>query len=54
MSNTITRLHWFPRSPNHFITWGSEINVYEVKNADHIDQSVATSKFSLILFNFLR
>lgn len=44
MSSTITKLHWFPKSPNHFITWGSEINIYEVTSSDKIDNSVVTSK----------
>lgn len=56
-NNIINRLHWFPKSPSHFITWGSEINMYEVKNAgnDHIiDNSSQSSKFIIFfIFNII-
>lgn len=47
MSGTPVEIHWFPRNSNRFLTWGSEINLYEVKNSDEIDHRVSTSMKSI-------
>lgn len=40
---TPQEIHWFPKFNDRFITWGSEINLYKVKNADEVDHQVSTS-----------
>lgn len=41
---TLQEIHWFPKIPDQFITWGSEIQLYQVKSVNDIDHQVATSK----------
>lgn len=43
MSGTPVEIHWFPRHTDRFLTWGSEINLYQVKNSDDVDHRVSTS-----------
>lgn len=43
MSGTPVEIHWFPRHTDRFLTWGSEINLYQVKNSDEVDHRVSTS-----------
>lgn len=43
MSGTPAEIHWFPRQCDRFVTWGSEINLYQVKNSEEIDHRVSTS-----------
>ncbi|XP_031631806.1 GATOR complex protein MIOS [Contarinia nasturtii] len=43
MSGTPVEIHWFPRHSNRFVTWGSEINLYQVKNTDDVDHRVSTN-----------
>lgn len=57
MSGTPVEIHWFPRQYDRFVTWGSEINLYRVKNSEEIDQRVSTSAsqnsaFFLFKINF--
>lgn len=47
MSGTPVEIHWFPRHYDRFVTWGSEINLYQVRNSDEIDHRVSTSVFYL-------
>lgn len=44
MGSTNVELHWFPRHSDRFITWGSEINLYQVKNSEEVDHKIPTSK----------
>lgn len=46
MSGTTVELHWFPKHPDRFLTWGSEINLYQVRNSENVaDQKNPTSKY---------
>lgn len=42
MSGTIAELYWFPKYQDRFITWGSEINLYQTK-VDVTDHRLQTS-----------
>lgn len=44
MSGAISEVHWFPTHGDRFLTWGSEINLYQLKSSDEVDQDVATSE----------
>lgn len=44
MSGTPVEIHWFPRQCDRFVTWGSEINMYCVKNTEDVDHRVSTSE----------
>lgn len=45
MSGLTTELHWFPRINDRFVTWGSEINLYQVKHhTDPLDPRSYASK----------
>lgn len=48
MSGTPVEIHWFPRTNDRFLTWGSEINLYQVKNIADIDHRVTTSMSYMI------
>lgn len=43
MSGTPVEIHWFPRYCERFVTWGSEINLYQVRNTEDVDHRVSTS-----------
>lgn len=45
MSGTPVEIHWFPATNDRFLTWGSEINLYQVKNITDIDHRVPTSAY---------
>lgn len=49
MSGTPVEIHWFPRHTDRFLTWGSEINLYQVKNSDEVDHRISTSALFKIL-----
>lgn len=40
---TPQEIHWFPKSSDRFITWGTEIQLYQIKNVDEVDHQVTTS-----------
>lgn len=40
---TLQEIQWFPKIHDQFITWGSEIHLYQVKTVDEIDHQVSTS-----------
>lgn len=44
MSGAIAEVHWFPSHGDRFLTWGSEINLYQLKSSHEVDQDVATSE----------
>lgn len=46
MSGTPVEIHWFPRHTDRFFTWGSEINLYEVKSSDTVDHRILSSAFN--------
>lgn len=55
MSGTPVEIHWFPKHNDRFLTWGSEINLYQVKHSDDIDHRVSTSTFQFCsLFSILK
>lgn len=37
MSGNIHGLSWFPNIPDKFVTWGQDINLYEVRNKGETD-----------------
>lgn len=43
MSGTPVEIHWFPRYCERFVTWGSEINLYQIRNTEDVDHRVSTS-----------
>lgn len=47
MSGTPVEIHWFPRQCDRFVTWGSEINLYQVRNSVEVDHRVSTSASQL-------
>lgn len=51
MSGTPVEIHWFPRHYDRFVTWGSEINLYQVRNSHEIDHRVSTSVFFITKIN---
>lgn len=58
MSGIPVEIHWFPRHYDRFVTWGSEINLYQMRNSDEIDHRVSTSvlllrELALISINIL-
>lgn len=53
MSGPPVEIHWFPASGDRFLTWGSEINLYQVRCTDDIDHRVATSKIVSINYLFV-
>lgn len=53
MSGTPVEIHWFPRNCDRFVTWGSEINLYQVRNLDEVDHRVSTSASQFILHKIL-
>lgn len=36
MSGNIHGISWFPNFPDKFVSWGQEINLYEVRNKDDV------------------
>lgn len=48
MSGAIAELHWFPTHDDNFLTWGSEINLYQARNFEEVDQNVSSSKYIFI------
>lgn len=45
MSGTPVEIHWFPGTNDRFLTWGSEISLYQVKNISDVDHRVTTSRY---------
>ncbi|EDW64474.1 GATOR2 complex protein MIOS [Drosophila virilis] len=51
MSGNIHGISWFPNFPDKFVSWGQEINLYEVRSKD--DLSAQKSRLPYIPVNFL-
>lgn len=45
MNGSTAELHMFPKHMDRFITWGSEICLYQVKNTEDVDHKTPTSKY---------
>lgn len=46
MSGAIAEATWFPTHDDRFLTWGSEINLYQLKSCEDVDQNVTSSKWN--------
>lgn len=60
MSGNIHGISWFPNFPDKFVSWGQEINLYEVRNKDDVgvqqqqqQQHQQKSRLPYIPVNFL-
>lgn len=59
MSGNIHGISWFPNFPDKFVSWGQEINLYEVRNKDELgvqqqlQQHQQKSRLPYIPVNFL-
>lgn len=52
MSGTPAELYFFPKYQDRFITWGSEINLYQIKNdVTETDHRLQTSINILLRFS---
>lgn len=45
MNGSTAELHMFPKHTDRFITWGSEICLYQVKNTEDVDHKTPTSTY---------
>lgn len=50
MSGNIHGISWFPNFPDKFVSWGQEINLYEVRSKE---DSTQKSRLPYIPVNFL-
>lgn len=46
MSGNVVEVHYFPKNPDKFAIWGSEINLYQIKNYDEIENNSTSSKIN--------
>jgi hypothetical protein len=49
MASTPVQVHWFPKYNDKFITAGSEINLYQIKDFDEND--APSSKFVFMIID---
>lgn len=51
MSGLTAEIYWFPKIADRFVSWGSEINLYQAKRNTELDGRCYTSNhLKIILF----